>query len=61
MPPNGQSVHGGGGLVAPVAAPAPSSKMDCFLTSVCTPLNLQVRTHGATCMADLHARARFEL
>lgn len=41
MPPNGQSVHGGGGLVAPVAAPAPSSKMDCFLTSVCTPLNLQ--------------------
>ncbi|CAM0874680.1 unnamed protein product [Alopecurus aequalis] len=43
MPPNGQGVHGGGGLVAlpPQAAPAPSSKMDCFLTSVCTPLNLQ--------------------
>ncbi|VAI03056.1 unnamed protein product [Triticum turgidum subsp. durum] len=42
MPPNGQSVHGGGGgLVSPTAAPAPSSKMDCFLTSVCTPLNLQ--------------------
>ncbi|KAE8804495.1 hypothetical protein D1007_19533 [Hordeum vulgare] len=42
MPPNGQSVHGGGGLVSPAtAAPAPPSKMDCFLTSVCTPLNLQ--------------------
>uniref|UniRef100_A0ACD5WA71 Uncharacterized protein n=1 Tax=Avena sativa TaxID=4498 RepID=A0ACD5WA71_AVESA len=43
MPPNGQGVHGGAGLVAltPQATPAPSSKMDCFLTSVCTPLNLQ--------------------
>ncbi|KAM0867859.1 hypothetical protein ACQ4PT_041681 [Festuca glaucescens] len=45
MPPNGRSMHGGAaGLVAlpPQATPAPaSSKMDCFLTSVCTPLNLQ--------------------
>ncbi|KAF7084877.1 hypothetical protein CFC21_088395 [Triticum aestivum] len=44
MPPNGQTVHGGGGggLVSPTAAtPVPSSKMDCFLSSVCTPLNLQ--------------------
>ncbi|KAL5204211.1 hypothetical protein ABZP36_009082 [Zizania latifolia] len=50
MPPNGQDVHGGrGGLVvlppsspaAPSQPPQTTSKMDCFLTSVCTPLNLQ--------------------
>ncbi|KAG8088844.1 hypothetical protein GUJ93_ZPchr0011g28178 [Zizania palustris] len=51
MPPNGQEVRGGasGGLVVlpPSSPAAPSqtqqttSKMDCFLTSVCTPLNLQ--------------------
>uniref|UniRef100_A0A0E0MD40 ABC transporter domain-containing protein n=1 Tax=Oryza punctata TaxID=4537 RepID=A0A0E0MD40_ORYPU len=48
MPPNGQDLHGGrgGGVVvlppppSPVTPP-PSSKMDCFLSSVCTPLNLQ--------------------
>ncbi|XP_062182788.1 ABC transporter G family member 25-like [Phragmites australis] len=39
MPPNGQDVHGSSGLTVP--APTASSKMDCFLTTVCTPLNLQ--------------------
>ncbi|EEE51750.1 hypothetical protein OsJ_33169 [Oryza sativa Japonica Group] len=55
MPPNGQDLHGGGrgGVVVlppPPSSPAtphspspppPPSKMDCFLSSVCTPLNLQ--------------------
>jgi hypothetical protein len=43
MPPNGQDVHGRNGGAAS-AAPAAPSKMDCFLTAVCTPLNLQVGT-----------------
>ncbi|KAL6658306.1 hypothetical protein ACP70R_003893 [Stipagrostis hirtigluma subsp. patula] len=45
MPPNGHDVHGGAGVALtaqqPAAASPASSKMDCFLTSVCTPLNLQ--------------------
>jgi hypothetical protein len=45
MPPNGQDVHGRNG--AAVSVPAPSNKMDCFLTAVCTPLNLQVGTAAA--------------
>ncbi|KAF0902538.1 hypothetical protein E2562_017936, partial [Oryza meyeriana var. granulata] len=50
MPPNGQDLHHGGRGGVVVLPPPPSppatttmtpSKMDCFLTSVCTPLNLQ--------------------
>ncbi|KAL6870853.1 hypothetical protein ACP4OV_014701 [Aristida adscensionis] len=49
MPPNGQDLHGGSAGVALTATPPPpataspvaASKMDCFLTTVCTPLNLQ--------------------
>ncbi|KAL6595389.1 hypothetical protein ACP70R_047729 [Stipagrostis hirtigluma subsp. patula] len=45
MPPNGHDVHGGAGVALtaqqPAATSPASSKMDCFLTSVCTPLNLQ--------------------
>uniref|UniRef100_J3N6F5 ABC transporter domain-containing protein n=1 Tax=Oryza brachyantha TaxID=4533 RepID=J3N6F5_ORYBR len=45
MPPNGQDSHGGrAGLVAlppPPSPPPASNKMDCFLSSVCTPLDLQ--------------------
>ncbi|TVU26470.1 hypothetical protein EJB05_29018, partial [Eragrostis curvula] len=45
MPPNGQDAMHGGNSAAP-AMPAPAavtapSKMDCFMTTVCTPLNLQ--------------------
>ncbi|KAK3118106.1 hypothetical protein QOZ80_9BG0694300 [Eleusine coracana subsp. coracana] len=40
MPPNGHD--GSGAAAVPVAPPAPpSSKMDCFLTTACTPLHLQ--------------------
>jgi hypothetical protein len=44
MPPNAEDVHGSGGGLA-TTAPA-ASKMDCFLTTVCTPLDLQV---GGAC------------
>jgi len=46
MPPNAhQDVHGSSGGLAMTPPPATAaSKMDCFLTTVGTPLNLQVRT-----------------
>lgn len=43
MPPNAQDTHGTTGVAmtpAP-AATAAATKMDCFLTTACTPLNLQ--------------------
>jgi hypothetical protein len=46
MPPNAQDTHGTtNGVTVTQAGPAAAAaetKMDCFLTTACTPLNLQV-------------------
>jgi hypothetical protein len=42
MPPNAQDAHGSTGLPVTAAPAAAANKMDCFLTTACTPLNLQV-------------------
>jgi len=55
MPPNAhQDAHGSnaGGLAVTTTSPpaaASNSKMDCFLTTACTPLNLQVRAAVLIC------------
>ncbi|PUZ43932.1 hypothetical protein GQ55_8G046400 [Panicum hallii var. hallii] len=41
MPPNAQDAHGSTGLPVTAAPAAAANKMDCFLTTACTPLNLQ--------------------
>ena len=49
MPPNAHDAHrSAGGL--PVTAAA-ANKMDCFLTTACTPFHLQVRTPAASTAA----------
>jgi hypothetical protein len=60
MPPNAhQDVRGSsaGGLAMTMTSPPPAtataaaaSKMDCFLTTVCTPLHIQVRTQVPACL-----------
>ena len=52
MPPNAQDAHGSTGLAVTAApAAAAANKMDCFLTTACTPLHLQVRTPAASTAA----------
>jgi len=52
MPPNAQDAHGSTGLAVTAApAAAAANKMDCFLTTACTPFHLQVRTPAASTAA----------